>query len=236
MFKQTQLIQFNADTSLARCAEVYTYLQSISRTTGIVRGFAAPTLPGALNGGDLIWHLQFDDEVAYTQFRAGDLWRSVEEMLQPLAANIECVGYVGGDSGVRAPSLQDGVYRTLLVSATQPQAAEKETQLVAQFTTLFTQEILAMPQYIDGIRNWQLSRVSYASGTRRWTHVWEQEFDDLAALQQQYMQHPYHWAHVDRWFDWESPDWLIDRHMCHTFCRLDASVLAAVEHNPAENN
>lgn len=220
MFKLTQLVRFDTAASLARCAEAYTYLQSICRTAGIARGFVAPTLPGTLNGGDLIWHLQFVDEAAYAQFLDGALWRSANDMLQALATNIERVGYSGGDSGARERGLREGVYRTLLVSATRLQSVEREAQFIAK--------TLAMPEYIDGIRNWQLSPVKHASGTRTWTHVWEQEFDNLAALQQQYMQHPYHWAHVDRWFDWESPDWLIDRYMCHTFCRIESSVIAPI--------
>ena len=58
-----------------------------------------------------------------------------------------------------------------------------------------------------------------AEGARPWTHVWEQRYDALDGLMGDYMMHPYHWARVDRWFDPESPDWIVDTHLCHSFCR-----------------
>jgi hypothetical protein len=41
------------------------------------------------------------------------------------------------------------------------------------------------------------------------------------------MLHPCHWGEVDRWFDPEDPEWLVDPLLCHSFCETDAAVIAA---------
>ncbi|WP_306306846.1 Dabb family protein [Nocardia brevicatena] len=90
-----------------------------------------------------------------------------------------------------------------------------------------------MPQHIPTIRSWQLSRVRHAAGASEWTHVWEQEFDDLDGLLGPYMNHPIHWAHVDRFFDPESPDLIVRDRVCHSFCALPAPVIDAAPAVPS---
>ena len=74
-----------------------------------------------------------------------------------------------------------------------------------------------MGLYIPTIVNWQVSRVLEASGARPWTHVWEQEYEDISGLHGAYMLHPHHWGYIDRWYDPECTDYMIDTHLCHTF-------------------
>ena len=61
----------------------------------------------------------------------------------------------------------------------------------------------------------------------RWTHLWEQEFDRLEGLEQDYMLHPFHWGHVDRWFDPEMPERVVDPWLAHLACVAHAPVLDA---------
>ena len=53
--------------------------------------------------------------------------------------------------------------------------------------------------------------------------MWEQGYDMLEDLTVDYMRHPCHWGQVDRWFDPEHPDWLIDPGLVHAFCATEAS-------------
>jgi hypothetical protein len=159
-----------------------------------------PTLPGVYNGGDWLWKL-----------RAPQL-SSLEAAAAPLAAlHVDRAIYRDGEGG--GDWSRRGVYRALLLSLRPgvPQAA------VARFE----RELLAMPRYITSIRGWRLSRVLHSTGARSWSHVWEQRYDALEGLAGTYMLHPYHWAHVDRWFDPESPDWIVDTHLCHSYCRFE---------------
>lgn len=153
-----------------------------------------PTLPGVYNGGDYLRKL-----------------RATHPDAKPLSLCADSVVYQDGEGG--GDWRRGGIYRALLLSlrpGTAAAAAER-----------FERETLAMPRYIRSIRAWRLSRVQWSSGARPWSHVWEQRYDDLEGLSGPYMMHPYHWAHVDRWFDPESPDWIVDTHLCHSYCRYD---------------
>ncbi|WP_241302874.1 Dabb family protein [Burkholderia stabilis] len=119
---------------------------------------------------------------------------------------------IGG--GLSEPGLRDGVWRTLMLRA-RPQASG--TQVAA-----LESELLQMPAFMPGIRNWRLSRIETPGA---WTHVWQQEFAHVGDLLGEYLMHPYHWGWVDRRFDAESPDWTVDA-ISHAFCPLASSLLA----------
>jgi hypothetical protein len=61
--------------------------------------------------------------------------------------------------------------------------------------------------------------------THGWTHVWEQEYADLAGLQQDYMRSPFHWAVVDSWFDPEGPSCIVEAGFLHLFYETQTSIL-----------
>ncbi|NHV25122.1 Dabb family protein [Burkholderia sp. D-99] len=119
---------------------------------------------------------------------------------------------IGG--GLREPALRNGVWRTLMLRV-RPQAG------AAQVAAL-ERELLRMPAFMPGIRNWRLSRIVTPGA---WTHVWQQEFAHVGDLLGEYLMHPYHWGWVDRRFDAESPDWTVDA-ISHAFCPLASSLLA----------
>lgn len=173
----------------------------------------APTLPGVFNGGDLIAHFDFPDEDSYR-----DMQHAIDAVLSgPHVARSDGAFYRHGRHGAADPKLGTGVYRVLLLSVDRPVRAEVLHR--------FESEMVRMPQYIPAIRNWRFSRAIEPRGERRWTHVWEQEYSSLEGLSGPYMLHPYHWARIDRWFDPECPDWMIDTRLCHSFCAFSRNVL-----------
>ncbi|KWC76651.1 hypothetical protein WL74_27090 [Burkholderia cepacia] len=119
---------------------------------------------------------------------------------------------IGG--GLREPALRDGVWRTLMLRV-RPQAGAEQVAALER-------ELLRMPAFMPGIRNWRLSRIAPPGA---WTHVWQQEFARVGDLLGEYLMHPYHWGWVDRRFDAESPDWTVDA-ISHAFCPLASSLLA----------
>ncbi len=167
-----------------------------------------PTLPGVYNGGDLMLRLRgFDAATSGAPFG------------QDAIDRVDSVTYADGEGGGDWNGA--GIYRALLL-AVKPAIADATVKR-------FERELLAMPRYISSIRAWRLSRVAQASGARAWTHVWEQRYDDLDGLTGEYMMHPYHWARVDRWFDPENPDWIVDTHLCHSFCALGPDATPGAE-------
>lgn len=109
------------------------------------------------------------------------------------------------------------VKRTLLLTVRD--GADPEA--VARFEA----DVAAMPEHIATIRSWALSRVDQQRTPSLWTHVWEQEFADVAGLSGEYLTHPYHWTYVDRWFDGEVPDSIVEPQLAHLFRWTDGPVI-----------
>ena len=87
-------------------------------------------------------------------------------------------------------------------------------------------DLAAMPDHIPAIRSWSLARVrpGGSAGGGRWTHVWEQEFTELAGLRGDYMTSPFHWAVVDAWFDPQVPGHVVEPVLAHLFCARTPSL------------
>lgn len=136
----------------------------------------------------------------------------------PGVERIDATRYTVIGGGWRAPRLDGGVKRTLLLRVLPGAAAGDIAR--------FEQDLLRMPHYMPGILNWTLGRCPPGSA---WTHVWQQEFRDANDLLGEYMVHPYHWAWVDRWFDPEHPDCMVDGVLSHAYCPMTTSILAALQ-------
>ncbi|WP_380879271.1 stress responsive protein [Sphingomonas sp. DBB INV C78] len=219
MYNLLLVIGFSADASTDARAAFTARLGDAARHAAVRGATIQPTLPGVYNGGDLICRLAFDDRAALTAAAAGDQWAGIEEGLadSSLVASLERVEYEGGLAG--GSSDGTGLYRVALFCANMNPNEER--------LGTFARQTASMPRYIKAIRRWQVSEAAKASGLRPWTHVWEQEYDSIEGLNGPYMMHPAHWAHVERWFDTEYPDHLVDRVLVHTFCAIDAPVILA---------
>ncbi|RQS23475.1 Dabb family protein [Burkholderia sp. Bp8998] len=175
---------------------------------GATRVVLARNLDGCWGAGDYTLDVLRDERVTD---RALDV-----TALAPVPGVVRIDGAacraIGG--GLREPALRDGVWRTLMLRM-RPEADE------AQVLDL-ERELLRMPAFMPGIRNWRLSRIVTPGA---WTHVWQQEFAHVGDLLGEYLLHPYHWGWVDRRFDAESPDWTVDA-ISHAFCPLASSLLA----------
>jgi hypothetical protein len=185
---------------------------------------AAPTGARVHRAGQLMLLAAFRDQ---DQLDAARRHRYVTDVLAPaigaVATNVETVRYAQGAVDLRQPGLTHGVQRTLLLRVLPDAPADE----VRRFLTALG----AMPRYIDTIRNSSVSRVDEVWGATAtaglpWTHVWEQEYETLDGLLGPYMQHAYHWAWVDRWFDPQQPIHIVDTTLVHAMCELGSSILS----------
>ncbi|WP_327149554.1 Dabb family protein [Nocardia sp. NBC_01329] len=174
-----------------------------------------PTLPGVRNGGDILLRLNFAEAVSGRTV----MDRVAEVCDRAEVSRIDGADHGPGVGGAAEPRGAGTVFRTLLLRAdpAAPAAALAE----------FEGDLLRMPRHIPTIRAWRLSRVDRATGSAEWTHVWEQEFTDLAGLSGTYLSHPVHWGLVDRWFDPECPESIVRDRVCHSFCVRTRPVLSA---------
>ena len=210
MYKLTRLVTL---TDPAPLPVLVDEMRALGAAHAAERMLVAPTLAGSHFGGDLLAHFAFDDAVQRADFDA-----ALAPLLDtPAVASVDGVAYRSGLGGRSGPELANGVYRVLLLGVDEG----TDPAVVARFEA----ETRMMPHYISAIRGWQLSRTEEAVGARRWTHVWEQEYADAGGLIGPYMMHPYHWAWIDRWFDPECPDRIVDARLCHSFCGFEGRVI-----------
>ncbi|KUZ07065.1 hypothetical protein WL88_16130 [Burkholderia diffusa] len=175
---------------------------------GATRVALARNLEGCWNAGDYTLDVLRDERAAD---HAPD-FTALARMPGVVRIDGAACRAIGG--GLREPALRDGVWRTLMLRV-RPEADEAQVRDLER-------ELLRMPAFMAGIRNWRLSRIVTPSA---WTHVWQQEFACVGDLLGEYLLHPYHWGWVDRRFDAESPDWTVDA-ISHAFCPLASSLLA----------
>jgi hypothetical protein len=159
--------------------------------------------------------LQFASEDDYLAVTHGKAWRDTagRALESDPVSHVDSAAYRPGRGQVRAPGMKKGVYRPLFVAVrpVTPTAKIRE----------FEDAMCEMAHYIPAIRNWSFSRVVASSGARGWTHVWEQDFQEVTGLQGPYMMHPHHWAFIDKFYNHECPEWIIENRLCHTFCAFD---------------
>ncbi|KUY84541.1 Dabb family protein [Burkholderia sp. RF4-BP95] len=175
---------------------------------GATRVALARNLDGCWNAGDYTLDVLRDERAAD---RAPD-FTALARIPGVVRIDGAACRAIGG--GLREPALRDGVWRTLMLRV-RPKADEAQVRDLER-------ELLRMPAFMPGIRNWRLSRIVTPGA---WTHVWQQEFAHAGDLLGEYLLHPYHWGWVDRRFDAESPDWTVDA-ISHAFCPLASSLLA----------
>lgn len=195
---------------------------------------AAPALPGiegawiAANfvadygAGHLTWDLRFADRAAAERARESGVWREkIVPVLEGRAASWTALGLETVGAGLARRGLAQGIKRTALFRAFPGVAPARRDR--------WERDLLEMPAHVPAIVNWRLSRAIPLDWSRSavppWTHVWEQEYEQLEGLTVDYMVHPHHWAHVDRWFDPESGDQIIDTALCHAFSPLAGPIL-----------
>ncbi len=221
MFKLTKLVTANPDAGDAGRTKLTRALNATATGNAhVVRSMLEPTLPNVYNGGNYIWHLQFADQAAYESWKQDPAGGKAAEATlsdKALVSHVDSAAYEGGRMGSKR-ELERGAYRTLLLSVNR---APNEAAI-----DRFDFETYEMGLYIPTIIHWQVSRVTEASGARPWTHVWEQEYEDIGGLHGAYMLHPHHWGWIDRWYDPECTDYMIDTHLCHTFCNFEGSMIA----------
>ena len=216
MLKLTELVTFaEGGVEAERMAVRAALAQAAAARPGILRTLFEPTLPGHHHGGDLLCHLQFEDHAALEGWRAD----AAPILCRASVVHVDSAAYSSGTGATRSPGLRSGIYRSLLFCVDPGAPAGSVAELEAQLRD--------MPNHVPEIRNWSLSRVAQAGGSLPWTHVWEQEFDDLAGLQGPYMAHACHWALVDRWFDPEAPERIVQPALCHSFCAIANSIMAS---------
>ena len=210
---------------------------SLAASAGAVRelerAHAGLHLEGSLGAGDLTWDFEVAGEEALSALRerfasgtalvAEALAR--EPDVRDAVAALEAWIVVPLASRVARPDVS-GIKRSNFVRVRGDAAPEAVAQ--------WCREVPGLAERVPAIRNWSLARVRplFEDPPRvAWTHLWEQDFETLAGLQEDYMASPYHWGFLDGWYDAEVPKCIMDPDLAHLYCPSTESVLAWTTRN-----
>ena len=220
MFSYLQVIHIDPSQPAGKVHELLHRLAEFSETLpGVRSAKAGTTLPRALNGGQLMWRLSFSTEADYWTCRASRVWHSkVAPALAPeRGLSIDSAAYDVKFADTSRQRSTQRIWRCLML-ALEPHAGAADARQLER-------DLMLMPRYIDAIGNWALGRAVSSQGRRSWTHVWEQEFDDVQGLEGPYMTHPIHWGLVDAWFDPECPQRIVDPLLIHAAFAIERSII-----------
>ena len=168
---------------------------------------SGPPLAGSFPVGDHFVDVVTDDPAA-----VGAVIAASAEAASVLSLTV-------GASATPEPDIGPAVKRVLVVRVLDGTPAATVER--------FEQELARMPEFIPAIRNWALSRVQMVAGDGAWTHAWEQEYRDRASFAE-YMDSPYHWGVIEKWFDPTFPERIIDTRLAQVFYEVESSLLAPV--------
>ncbi len=210
------------DAAEAVCRRLSSCAESVDE---IERAHAGLHIPGSF-GGDLTWDLSFASAASLAAFRARSGSNAAAGLvvalgpgftdLVPAIASLDSVAVEPIDEHVGRPGLV-GVKRTLLFRV------RDDTSKAS--VGAFERDMLAMPDFVPAIRNWCFGRPPVTESSR-WTHIWEQEFETADGLLNDYMASPYHWGHIDAWYDPECPQSIVDPAVAHVYCPESEGVLS----------
>lgn len=210
MFSLLTVVDFAADAAEGAADRLLTLIAERGPALpGVKLSVAGRTLPRALNGGALLWRLAFAGEQQCWNARASTAWRdAIAPALSPAqGAIVDWMAYDADHGDVSRSQGRTGLWRCLCMAVEDGTPGDRIRQ--------FERDLLEMPGQVSTIRNWTLGAVVAGGGRRRWTHVWEQEFVDVAGLEGEYMVNPVHWGLVDGWFDPECPQRIVDPMLIH---------------------
>lgn len=217
-----QLYLKNDITAAERAAFVALLERAATELPGLGTVSLAANFVPEYGAGHYTWDLVYPDRATAEAARASSFWR--EQLLPALDRHCRARAALGLETlgaGARAPALASGVKRTALFRLLPGVSPELQAR--------FARDTLEMAAQIPAILNWRLSRAVAlawdAPDCAPWSFVWEQEYATLDGLNVDYMVHPHHWAHIDRWFDPESGAQIIDTALCHAFAPLAQSVI-----------
>ncbi|MBW2495902.1 MAG: Dabb family protein [Deltaproteobacteria bacterium] len=196
---------------------------------GIEHSHAGLHLEGSQGAGDLTWDFTVPDAAALEDLRRHldergweGLFAAAEPTDRELLSTLSDVeAWVIEPLAWNVPRRDlVGIKRTNLVrvlDSASPEAVEH-----------WSRDLVALALHVPAIRNWSLARTRPLGPTAprvRWTHAWEQEFETLEGLVEDYMASPYHWGWLDGWYNPEVPFCIMDRDLAHLYCVASQNVL-----------
>ncbi len=235
-----------AQVHLAEGADPGVVAKALGAVSGglVERAHAGAHFDFAVGGGDVTWDLLAATEAGADALCAAAEASGPSGAFEALARREDAFAGACAAIGASVSSVEFGRPLTLDSACASPSLAGVKRTLwlrvdpgtPVDVVARFEAETLRMPAAIPAMRNWHLARIAppgQGGIASRWTHLWEQEFETVDGLHIDYMSSPIHWGLVDRWFDVEMPDRIVDPWLAHLACPATESVLGWEPADPA---
>ncbi|MEO5839101.1 MAG: Dabb family protein [Acidimicrobiales bacterium] len=220
MYRRIALLHVDPNSSADDLATFERELGAVvGRVPGLTNAHLGRHFPNTVGGGDYTWDLAFAEREQCLpwpdQLRVADH----ADLFERVVTRADVVQFATTNAHIVEPAITDFVKRTLFIEVDRATPPDKARE--------FDRVLTGMPRYIHAIRNWAYHRVDdeFTIGPRQWTHVWEQEFQEVSGLRVDYMVSPYHWGYVDPWFDPESPHRVVAPGVAHVYCPAATTIL-----------
>lgn len=218
MFTAMHYIAFAEGLSEGDAAALTESIKAAADAVSDVNLVATPH-EGGSNCGNLICRIMFHDQQDYESAKAGQPWADFKAILADAAKvkNVEFGAYPAGNYGIDNPDAKNCVHRVLMF-ADQERAKPED---VAQLDKLLAH----FHEYVPML-NWHVASVVESSGSKKWAHIWEQDFESIDIFNSVYMFTPFHPTYVDTYFDTECHNWTADPFLCTMTCDEETAFLA----------
>ncbi|MEO8694479.1 MAG: Dabb family protein [Acidimicrobiales bacterium] len=220
MYRRIALLHVDPQLSRADRASFERELGDVAgRVPGLTHAHLGRHFPNTVGGGDYTWDLAFAGPEQTPPWSDQLRLADHSDLFERVVTRADAVQFAATNAHIAEPAISDFVKRTLFIEVERPTPPDKARE--------FDRVLTGMPRYIHAIRNWAYHRVDdeFTIGPRRWTHVWEQEFEELSGLRVDYMVSPYHWGYVDPWFDPESPHRVVAPGVAHVYSPAATTIL-----------
>ena len=207
MIRRTTALKLRDDASAGGVAEAERVLhEAPERIPELLNGRLGLNMLNRGSRWEYTWDTIFEESGALDSYvnhpyHTGEIRRFFSlDSPDSIIASYDTLCYNPGWFEVPEPEIEDCYKRSLIIQVCEGTSPER--------TEMFERRLMEMPRHIPSIRNWAFSRASTESSPTRFTHVWEQEFQDLDGYRA-YGAHPFHWGPVDEWFDFERPTHIV---------------------------
>lgn len=211
MIRQVALIEIAKDAPPEAAARFERALREVGpKLPGAVRSQLGRHLPGSVGGGDYTWDLWLDENAPPLEAMLSEPLRAA---VAACGADFDAVRFRPRCGFIAEPGIRQAIKRTLFLRV----FPETPRESVLEFDA----DMCGMPEHIPAIRNWAYHHADPALHPTSWTHVWEQEYESVEGLREDYMLSPYHWGFIDLYYDVESGVQIVDKRLAHVFYRAE---------------
>lgn len=180
---------------------------------------ADKVLEPPMPGGDFVCELGFANRAAYESAKNEATWNDLEALFLDSArvANREFLAYGEGPLTLQDKEAST-CHRILFFSIREGADPAMIEKMEAHMND--------MTDHVPGLRNCRFCRVEENDGTDKWSYAYECDFDEPTTFLTKYMNTPFHFLYVDKFFEPACAEWVANVNLCTPYMAQEKPFLA----------